>query len=504
MTTLWSRLLHHQLVHRGTTVVQIWFEVAVQGMGIALRAPRLERWGSSIRRRLAGLTAFVARSVAAGSMLRATLKEARETRRQLDVVTTTIEHLRRMEGQYHALTANYAQAQSQLETATSTIAHLRRMEAHYEALAQIDEAARHGVQAFVDEFQRILFESPDTTPQSRSAAVLIRGAKPVYDTIATLVNLSESKHGARPFQYILPFLAPAALFPLSWPAHLPPMRIVDVGSQQLDFESDVFAPLRRVAPMEVMGFDPFMPLSDAAEGAMEVCRPDGGTVKTYPLLLGNGDPVTFHINRFDATSSTFPTNHDITQHFGLLDLSLETVKTQQLPSCRLDDTPANAYPVDLLKVDVQGASLNVLAHGRAVLAKTLVCHIEVEFAPVYIGEHLFSDVDALLRDAGFVFVDFFSLGRQRYSTFESSPTRAFHRGRTLWADCIYIRALDAPEALTADQLFRQALIMHACYNKQDLAAELLRRSDLLSGGALCDAYLSGIAAETRDERQRGG
>ena len=112
---------------------------------------------------------------------------------------------------------------------------------------------------------------------------------------------------------------------------------------------------------------------------------------------------------------------------------------------------------------------------RESLAKTLVCHVEVEFAPVYDGEPLFADVDACLRQAGFCFVDFYNLGRQRYVSFESSPRRAFHRGRTLWGDCIYIRSLDDPDALTDDELFRTALIVHACYNKQDLAAELLRQ-----------------------------
>jgi Methyltransferase FkbM domain len=152
--------------------------------------------------------------------------------------------------------------------------------------------------------------------------------------------------------------------------------------------------------------------------------------------------------------------------------------------------------VDLLKVDVQGAAHTVLEHGRALLARTLVCHVEAEFAPVYLGERLFADVDTLLREAGFGFVDFFSLGRQRYASFDGSRARAFHRGRTLWADCIYLRGLDTHEELTADELFRQALIMHVCYNKQDLAAELLGRSDALTGGALRDTYVSNLPVET--------
>jgi hypothetical protein len=437
----------------------------------------------------------------------ATAADSARIRQELDIATATIADLRQTEARYNTMAFDCAEMRRQIDIATSTITHLRRVEERYDAMAAdsaeirrqmaaADGRTRSGVQAFVDELQRILFEVRETTPQSRSAAVLVLGNQPVEDAVATLVNLSEPVHGARPFQYMLPFLAPSAPFPLPWPAHLAPLRIVDVGSQELDFESDMFAPLRHVAPVEASGFDPFAPPSDAPDGVADVRRTGGGTIRTYPHLLADGGTVTFHINRFDATSSILPTNHVLTRPFGLLDIALETVDTQKLPSRRLDDVLADPTTLDLLKVDVQGATHNVLDHGRALLRRTLVCHVEAEFAPVYLGERLFADVDTLLREAGFGFVDFFSLGRQRYASFDSSPARAYHRGRTLWADCIYLRGLDTREELTADELFRQALIMHVCYNKQDLAAELLGRSDALTGGTLRDTYVSSLPIET--------
>lgn len=387
--------------------------------------------------------------------------------------------------------SNMLSTRQKLKVAQATIAHLRLIEAQYKKTVAAEEPARSGVQAFVDEIQRILFEVRETTPQSQSAAILVRGDQPVNDTLATLINLSEASHGARPFQYALPFLAPTMPFPLAWPAGSPPLRIVDVGSQALDFEADMHALLRRVAPVETIGFDPFVSPSDLPDGVIEVRRPDGRTIRTYPYLLADGAPVTFHINRLDATSSILPANHALTHAFGLLDIALETLETRELPSHRLDDVLADAVPVDLLKVDVQGASHTVLDNARILLSRTLVCHVEAEFVQVYKGERLFGDIDALLRDAGFAFVDFFSLGRQRYASFDGSHSRAFHRGRTLWADCIYVRGLDTPDGLTPDELFRAALIVHTCYNKQDLAAELLGRSDAMNGGSLRNAYIAG-------------
>jgi len=403
---------------------------------------------------------------------------AADTRRRLDVATAEINHLRRINAGYEGAVARYEGAV-----------------ARYEAAVATQNCARAGVQAFVNELQRILFERSETTRQGESASTLILGNQPVNDAIATLVNLSEMDHGARSFQYMVPFLAPFSPFPLPWPQKMAPLRIVDVGAQALHFENDIYAPLRDVAAMETIGFDPFAAHSDASGGATEVRRSDGRVIQTFPCLLADGSDVTFHINRFDATSSILPANHALTRHFGLLDQAVETMTTRELPSRRLDDVLAEDMAVDLLKIDVQGAAHMVLDNARSVLRRTVVCHVEAEFAPVYLGERLFADIDHLLRAAGFAFVDFFSLGRQRYSSFDTTASRAFHRGRTLWADCIYIRGLDSPGELTAEELFRAAVIAHSCYNKQDLAAELLGRSDSMSGSTRRDEYIKGLTPE---------
>ena len=266
-------------------------------------------------------------------------------------------------------------------------------------------------------------------------------------------------------------------------------------------ESDMHAPLRAAAPVEIIGFDPFAG-SDAADAgtartSVDVTRSDGRRIRTFPALLADGGTVTLHVNRYDPTSSILPSNHALTRQFGLLDMAVETVETRQLPSHRMDDVlpvEGEAARIDLLKIDVQGAAHMLLENAPKVLRNTLVCHVEIEFAPVYLGERLFGDIDTLLRAAGFCFVDFFSLGRQRYGSFDASPARAFHRGRTLWGDCIYIRDLDTEGALSADDLFRAAVIVHSCYNKQDLAAELLGRLDAMSGTGLLKDYIDGAAA----------
>lgn len=389
-----------------------------------------------------------------------------------------------------------------LDAATETIAHLRRVEARLAPSGAVTDAipaaspepvdaatARAGARAFILEMQHLLFETREPTGPAESAAILVAGNASPRAAVETLVNLSEDLHGARSFQHLVPLLGTPAPYPLAWDAADPPLRIVDVGSQELATEADMYAPLQAIAPITVVGFDPFLELEPGAAPPREVRRPDGRIINTYADLVGDGTLTRFRVNRHSPTSSTLATNHEVTRGFGLLDLALETVSERLLPSRRLDDVLADAVPIDLLKIDVQGATHTVLASASGALSRTLVCHVEAELAEVYAEERLFGDVDVLLRAAGFDFVDFFSLGRQRYACFDPSPRRAFHRGRTLWCDAVYVRGLDRPAGLGAGQLRRTALILHGCYNKQDVAAELLRRADTLDGGRTLDAYL---------------
>ena len=136
--------------------------------------------------------------------------------------------------------------------------------------------------------------------------------------------------------------------------------IVDVGSQELAAEEDIHAPLRRAAPTEVIGFDPFAK-GEVGE-PVNISRPDGAVIRTYPNIVADGKPVTLHINRYDPTSSIFPSNLKLAGQFGLLAAALETVETREFLSVRLDDVLPD-IAVDFLKIDVQGAAQLVLANA---------------------------------------------------------------------------------------------------------------------------------------------
>ena len=205
--------------------------------------------------------------------------------------------------------------------------------------------------------------------------------------------------------------------------------------------------------------------------------------KLLPYFVGDGENHTFHINRFSPTSSLYASNRDLMSQFANLAESCETLETIEVKTQRLDDIDA-VEACDLLKIDVQGGDYAVIAHGQRVLEGTLFVHIEAEFAPIYVDQPLFSDIDALLRKRGFELIDFLDFGWNNYQAMPSSVMRS----RLLWADCLYMRGVDLIAARDPRLLLRAAYIAHLNYRKYDLAAHLLLAHDTRTDSVLLQTY----------------
>jgi FkbM family methyltransferase len=274
-----------------------------------------------------------------------------------------------------------------------------------------------------------------------------------------------------------------------------PISIVDIGAEPLAYESHIYEPLRRRWPTRVLGFDPF---SKAGESTTAEIMPNGVVTELtiLPHFIGTGHDATFHINRFAPTSSLFTSNLEFAKRFSLLDQSLETIETRQVQTRTLDAALADrsdfARSVDFLKIDVQGGTLDIVMAAPTALARTLVCHIEVEFAELYKGEGLFGAVHETMARHSFGLLDFADLGRQRYAAMDESKTYFLNAGRLLWADCIYVRHLDDLEQHSPESLLKIAIIMHEVYLKYDVAAEALRFYDSKTGSRLAVAYASAV------------
>ena len=139
-----------------------------------------------------------------------------------------------------------------------------------------------------------------------------------------------------------------------------------------------------------------------------------------------------------------------------------------------------------MKIDVQGAELNVFRSGPELLAKNLLAiRIEVSFLPLYHGQPLFSDIDKHLREYGFTPMAFLELHHWRRLTKRKEPDLApgpipYSRGQMVHGDVLYFRNPDSMPDDTSEevQALLRAAFLALAYGYVDHASIILDRPNV--------------------------
>jgi FkbM family methyltransferase len=251
---------------------------------------------------------------------------------------------------------------------------------------------------------------------------------------------SPQPHPDRAFSAALSRLGPRAV------------TVVDVGARWLDTTPPWF----RLDPLvHVIGFEP-----DPTECERLAAQADPAAHRFVPVALGR-EPgtTTLHVTREPACSSLYPPSGWMRARYPSLHTLMELTGTATVPLTTLDRWAADAgvSAVDLVKLDTQGAELDVLAGGEQLLRTCLGVEVEVMFAPLYDGQPLFADVDAFLRRLGF---GLWRLDELAHYAERPTPrlTRGPHfghlaydnnhvwhptgDGRLVWANAVYFRDRD--------------------------------------------------------------
>ncbi|MBN8871795.1 MAG: FkbM family methyltransferase [Rhodospirillales bacterium] len=242
-----------------------------------------------------------------------------------------------------------------------------------------------------------------------------------------------------------------------------PLVIVDVGARVLASEAHIYAPLTTgTLDWRCIGFEP-----QAHRLAERAAAEGDPRLHLIDAFIGDGAEGRFHTVSEDGSSSLLELNTAFNADFddigGMRVVSVETTRTTTL-----DDALAGEDHIDFLKFDIQGYEARALRGATEVLKRTNVIHCEVFFAPMYHGTAFFRDIDAMLSEAGFAFIDFSHLNRYEYVTV---PAPTGQRERLIWGDAVFFRR----EPATDDDRMAQALIASLIYRKNGLAQAVLRK-----------------------------
>lgn len=225
-----------------------------------------------------------------------------------------------------------------------------------------------------------------------------------------------------------------------------PLTVVDVGCRWGLGEQ-----WSKLPNVRLIGFDP------DPEECERLNRAAGGNrrVTFVPVALG-AEPgeATLHLAAEPACSSLYPPDEELAKRrpgLGLISqVGREQVGIETLDAwCSANDVER----VDFLKIDTQGAELDVLKGAEKTLATVRAVELEVEFNPIYLGQPLYSQVDTFLREHGFVLWRMADLTHYGLpgglSTFPTTETLYFDHpepsrvqgagGQLFWANAFYVR-----------------------------------------------------------------
>ncbi len=214
-----------------------------------------------------------------------------------------------------------------------------------------------------------------------------------------------------------------------------PLGMVDVGAR-----GDVDVALAQLAGVtKVLGFEP-----DRTEAVRLLAAGKGPWAGFDIEMVALGEqagPATLHLAVEPNNHSLRAPNKAFIERYGMekfFPVGSESLDTVTLDHVLFERRGGEAGWAEFLKVDTQGTELEIMKGGlRTLDERTLVVVCEVEFAPIYTGQALFSDVELFMRDRGFDFFGFSELHARSRKRLDKKIYGG--RERMLWSDGIFIK-----------------------------------------------------------------
>jgi FkbM family methyltransferase len=188
--------------------------------------------------------------------------------------------------------------------------------------------------------------------------------------------------------------------------------------------------------------------------------------------------VPFHVANWEVASSIYPPNPAFLSSFPGAAALLGTKERRRVSTTTLDEVHrTEGLAPDCLKLDVEGAELDVLVGGDGALGEALVLEIEVEFSPVFSGQPMFWDVDAHLRERGWTLL---GLRRNSWRRIPQASTSApGYGGQLIAADALYANGNAISGALELNRELKLIVIL-AAYLQWDLVFDRVANSPALA------------------------
>jgi FkbM family methyltransferase len=254
-----------------------------------------------------------------------------------------------------------------------------------------------------------------------------------------------------------------------------PLVLVDVGARG-GLKSNWAAARPH---LRLIGFEP--DTREYARLAQRAESDETGTTFFDVAVHNRTGPLRLHVARDRGLTSMFEPDREFLAAFPESE-RFDTLAVEQVEADTLDNLlrGRGLTDVDFVKADTQGSELFVLQGGAAALASSGIgVEVEAEFTPIYKGQPLFADVDAFMRDLGYLLFDL----RPCYWKRAAGRAIGGPRGQIIWADALYLKSLPALrttlaglEASCRRSKALKAISVSLLYGYADYALEIARHA----------------------------
>jgi FkbM family methyltransferase len=260
--------------------------------------------------------------------------------------------------------------------------------------------------------------------------------------------------------------------------------LIEIGARQVSRNKEPFYELLDHFPFsKIIGFE----IDEETCNKMNFSAPKG--VEYYPYALGefNENRQLFIANHPMCTSLYKPNEKFISlyQNFEVAFLKSEST----IDTITLDDfiEDNNIGSVDFIKIDVQGAELDIFKGGKKTLDNVLKIICEVEFVHHYENQPLFGDICNFLATHELMFNKFLKLeGRSLKPMILNNNLN--YASQHIWSDAVFIRHIQKIPLLNDEKLLKLSLLA-AVYGSADLTVYCLSKFDERNGSLLAKEWM---------------
>ncbi|SJZ34541.1 methyltransferase, FkbM family [Trichlorobacter thiogenes] len=212
----------------------------------------------------------------------------------------------------------------------------------------------------------------------------------------------------------------------------------------------------------------------------------------FPVALGlkNEKRILFE-TKHPMCSSLLRPDTELLQRFNGLEVAMP-VSVSTIQTSGLDEfVRLQQFVPDFIKIDIQGAELEVFRGGIETLRSVVGVVSEVEFLPLYVNQPLFGDVCSFLSEQKITFHKFLNLAGRTLEPLVINDDSTFAT-QHLWADAMYLRDQAGLEKMSDEMVLKMGVLAFL-YDSPDVSYCCFKQYDLRRGSALhtCVAELVG-------------